>query len=103
LSEVESELLHEACRLLDETDLLRAAIEADGATVTGSAGQTRVHPAFGELRQQRAALARLLAQIQLPDVDGDVIPTAAQGKAAKAARSRWDRTARLEASKHAHG
>jgi hypothetical protein len=35
-SEAELQLLHEACRLLDETDLLRAAVETEGVTVTGA-------------------------------------------------------------------
>jgi len=46
LSDVEQELLNECCRLLDECESLRAAVDADGTTVTGSAGQTRVHPAL---------------------------------------------------------
>jgi len=100
LSEAESQLLHEACRLLDETDLLRAAIETDGATVPGSQGQVRLHPAFGELRQQRVALGRILAQIKLPDDEGEVMPSPTSARASKAAQARWAKTARLPTGKH---
>ena len=53
-------LLRECCRLLDECESLRASVDEDGTTVKGSAGQVRVHPALGELRQHRLALGRLL-------------------------------------------
>jgi len=45
------------------------SVDQEGTTVLGSTGQVRVHPAFGELRQYRLALGRLLAQLNLPDVD----------------------------------
>jgi len=56
LSGVELELLKECARLLDECESLRNAVDRDGVTVAGSAGQTRVHPALGELRQHRLAV-----------------------------------------------
>lgn len=89
LSDVECEVLREACRLLDEVDSLREAIDADGVTVTGSQGQTRVNPAIGEVRQHRLALARLLAQLDLPDVDGGRVLTPTQARASRAAQTRW--------------
>src|SRR3954467_9035371 len=89
LSDVETQLLTECCRLLDECETLRSAVEADGATVEGSAGQTRVHPALGELRQHRLALGRLLAQLSLPDEEGESLPTPVQARARRAAASRW--------------
>ena len=57
LSEAEIELLRECCRLLDECESLPGTVDADGTTVAGSAGQPRVHPALGELRQHRLASA----------------------------------------------
>jgi len=89
LSDVEQELLNECCRLLDECESLRAAVDADGTTVTGSAGQTRVHPALGELRQHRLALGRLLAQMALPDADEERLLSPMQARGRKAARTRW--------------
>ena len=89
LSEVEIELLRECCRLLDEAESLRVAVEQDGTTVKGSTGQVRVHPALGELRQHRLALGKLLAQLALPDVDESHLQSPAQARASKAAQTRW--------------
>ncbi len=89
LSGVELELLRECCRLLDECEALRAVVERDGQIVAGSAGQPRVHPALGELRQHRLALGRLLAQLALPDPEGEALPSPLQARARKAARERW--------------
>ncbi|GAA0986855.1 hypothetical protein ENKNEFLB_01946 [Nocardioides aquaticus] len=89
LSETETELLRECCRLLDECESLCQALAEQGVTVPGSQGQTRVHPAIGELRQHRLALGRLLGQLSLPDVSEDALKTPAQVRASKAAQSRW--------------
>ncbi len=89
LSGVEMELLTECCRLLDECESLRTAVERDGTTVEGSTGQTRVHPALGELRQHRLALGRLLAQMALPDADEERLLSPMQARGRKAARTRW--------------
>lgn len=89
LSGVELELLVECCRLLDECESLRSPVEKDGATVAGSSGQLRVNPAFGELRQHRLALGRLLAQLALPGVDGGALATPRQASARTASLARW--------------
>lgn len=89
LSETETKLLRECCRLLDECESLREALTEQGVTVLGSQGQTRVNPAIGELRQHRLALGRLLGQLRLPDVSDDALKTPAQVRASKAAQSRW--------------
>jgi phage terminase small subunit len=91
----ELELLVEICRLLDQVEALQAVLEQDGLTATGSVGQVRVHPAVGELRSSRALLGKLLAQLELPDPEGESLSTPTQARARKAARSRWERTARL--------
>lgn len=102
LSETELELLRECCRLLDECESLRTSVDADGTTVAGSAGQVRVHPALGELRQHRLALGRLLAQLALPDVDETALKSPVQARASRAAQARWaahnERKARRGAS-----
>jgi hypothetical protein len=46
---------------------LEALVASDGLVTTGSTGQVRVHPAVAELRHQRAAYARLLADLGLDD------------------------------------
>lgn len=91
LSDVELELLRECCRLLDECESLGTAVDTEGITVVGSTGQTRVHPALGELRQHRLALGKLLAQLSLPDVDDESLLSPTQARGRRAAQSRWGR------------
>ena len=85
----EGHILLECARLLDEVELLAAAIAEHGATVAGAAGQVRPNPALGEVRQHRIALARLLSQLGLPELDGETLTTPRQASASTAARSRW--------------
>lgn len=94
LSDVEMELLKECARLLDECESLRNAVDSDGVTVAGSTGQTRVHPALGELRQHRLALGRLLAQLSLPDLDDEHLLSPSQARGRKAAQTRWAKSTR---------
>ena len=90
LSPSELQLLGEACRTMDECEALSATLSRDGLTVEGSTGQTRVHPALGELRAARVVLSRLLAQLALPDDDGQAVPSAPRLRAVKAAGTRWE-------------
>ena len=90
LSEAESELFAEVCRILDEIDGLNTAVKRDGITVGGSQGQVRVHPALGEVRQHRLALGRLLAQLSLPDEAGAGLASPVSARARKAAQARWN-------------
>ncbi len=85
----ESELVTECCRLLDTVEALQLVLDRDGVLTTGSTGQTRVHPAVGELRACRVVLARLMGQIGLPDPTGAAVPTASTVRARRAARARW--------------
>ena len=89
LSDVETELLVECARLLDECESLRNAVDKEGMTVAGSTGQPRVHPALGELRQHRLALGKLLAQLSLPDLDESALLSPSQARGQKAAQTRW--------------
>lgn len=92
LSTPELALLEEISRTIDDIDLLHTAVREDGATVAGSKGQTRAHPALVELRHQRQVLGRLVSQLGLEDEDGGSVPslkTARARKAAKAANTRW--------------
>jgi P27 family predicted phage terminase small subunit len=58
-------LLEAACRLADMASELEQVVESDGVTAWGSTGQVVVHPALVELRQHRAAIAALLAKVEL--------------------------------------
>jgi len=71
LDEHETALLLEACRTVDVLDDLAAAVRRDGALVDSPQG-LRAHPAAVEARQQRIALARLVAALRLPSgTEGD--------------------------------
>lgn len=65
LEEHELLLLREAVRTVDTLDLLDARVRKDGPLLSSSQGE-RAHPALTEARQQRIALARLLAALRLP-------------------------------------
>jgi hypothetical protein len=60
---------------------------ADGFVVKGSQGQPRLSAAVTEVRQGRLALARLLAELRLPDVDEVVGVNPVRQRAA---RARWN-------------
>jgi len=70
LEEHEAALLLEAARTVDLLDELEAALKRDGAVIDSPQGK-KAHPAAVEARQQRIALARLLAALRLPE-DADV-------------------------------
>lgn len=99
MTDSEESLLIEACRLMDECEQLRGVVDEQGMTVTGSTGQTRVNPAVGELRQHRLALAKLLSQLALPDVDDGHLATPLQARAPTAATVRWAGHVRRGASR----
>jgi phage terminase small subunit len=95
-SPAEFELLAEACRTLDELDALRRAVAKQGATVAGSQGQPRAHPALAELRQGRGELRRLLEALGIPAplaaaAEGQGVVSLTSRRAQRAARARWDR------------
>jgi hypothetical protein len=87
----ERELLTEACRCSDRCEAVEDAMRGAPLTVPGSRGQTVANPLAGELRAERQLLAKLLAQLELPDGDGGAWDgLSASQRARKAARSRWD-------------
>jgi hypothetical protein len=69
LEEHESSLLLQACRTADALDALQELLDTEGPMSETSQGP-RVHPALVELRQQRIALARLLAALRIPSGEG---------------------------------
>lgn len=82
LAEHETGLLLQACRTIDALDDLQARLEADGPMVTSPQG-VKAHPALPELRQQRIALARLLAALGLPTGVETDEPATAQRRAVR--------------------
>ncbi|MGH4001744.1 MAG: hypothetical protein ACRDTJ_30270 [Pseudonocardiaceae bacterium] len=83
-------LLTAACRTIDELDKLHTAMAGAEVMTTGSQGQPVVNPLFAEARAHRATLAKLLAQLALPDEDDTPPLTATQQRAQKAAQARWE-------------
>ena len=82
LSDAEWEVLPEACRALDVVEEL--------ARVARGEKDVELRLVFyRELRQQRAALHRLLAALNLPDEEGETLPSAKTSRARKAADARW--------------
>ncbi len=73
LEEHELAMLREAVRTVDLLDELDRRVRADGPIVSSSQGD-RAHPAAVEARQQRIALARLLASLRLPSGEEDGRP-----------------------------
>lgn len=95
-SATELELLAQACRTLDELDVLRRAVAKEGATVAGSQGQRRAHPALSELRLGRGELRRLLDALGIPQplagaAGGEGVVSLTSRRASKAATARWEK------------
>lgn len=78
LEEHEYALLIEACRTVNLLDELERAVQRDGALIDDGKGGTKIHPAAVEQRQQRIAMARMLAALRLPD-EGDEARTQRRG------------------------
>jgi phage terminase small subunit len=70
LAEHEAAQLEEACRVRDRIAELRDLVARDGLMIDSSQGR-RLHPAIAEERQQRLALARLLATLGVPPLAED--------------------------------
>ena len=85
----ESEVLLEACRAMDVIDDLAGSVRTDGVMSVGSQGQPVVNGAVAELRQQQAALARLLSQLNLDAAEVGQVLSAKQAQARQAAQARW--------------
>lgn len=104
LAEHEQVLLRSACRHADLIarleELLRSSL-----IVKGAAGQDRLSPAVGELRQARLALTKLLTDLSLPideAADGVKLASPASQRASRAAQARHDR-ARMRAVRSGEG
>lgn len=92
----ERRLLEDACREVDIIERLEAEMRLSPVLDMGSQGQPVISPILPELRQHRAILRALLAQLKLNDVPGaDAAETYdPRSEAARhAARQRWHRGA----------
>lgn len=83
--------LEDACRTADVVADLEAALEGQDRVVRGSQGQPVAHPLIAEIRQQRAALAALLARIEMTEGESSAVgrggrTTSFQARAAAQAR-----------------
>ena len=86
----ETDLLVEVCRTLDTIDALAAAVERDGVMLIGSQGQQVLNGAVAELRQQQAAYARLVTQLNLDGAEqGEAMRTPRAASASATAKRRW--------------
>lgn len=84
-------LLEQLARAVDRLADVREALADAPLTVLGSTGQPRAHPLLGEERAGQLVLARLQAQLSIPDEDGPALATPQARAAAKAANVRWMR------------
>jgi hypothetical protein len=98
------ELVVELVCAVDEIERLRRAVRKDGMIVAGAAGQLRPHPGLAQITARRATVARLSAQLRIPDPKPKQEQQQQQehdgrrrrhpatvGKARKAAEARWNR------------
>lgn len=86
-AEHELAILEESCRIRDRIAELDAAVTADGLMIASSQG-SRLHPGVAEGRQQRLALARLLATLRIPGLEDDDLPPARAVRGVYAGRGR---------------
>lgn len=87
----ELRILEDAAFEADLIEVLKSAGEDSLVRVRGSQGQDVIDPVISELRQHRATLSRLIAQLKLPDVDQPVAARPGRATSARAAaQSRWN-------------
>lgn len=91
LTAAETLILEAAARMADEVATLEKELRTAPVITVGSKGQERPNALFGELRQGRLALGRLIAQLGLDEnADGG---TARSHAGRRLARQRWQRKA----------
>jgi hypothetical protein len=91
----ETEVLRDVTVLMGRVESLTAAILRDGDVVDSPTGR-RVNPCVAELRQLGTAIARLLGQLELPDEDGQSMPSATTARNRRGAEAQ--RQQRAEAA-----
>lgn len=83
-------VLEDACRTADIIEAMESAWAKEGRPMTtkGSMGQLVPYPLISELRQHRAARAKLLAQLKIPDAGVNLVG-ARSVQARGAVNTRW--------------
>lgn len=94
LDQRELALLERACSCADRIADLDALVKRDGLMTLGSAGQSVLHPAVSEARQQKLVLLRLLSALNLNEAAEE---TPGVRQARLAARARWNRQRNVRA------
>lgn len=88
--------------MADDVAQLERVLKRDGLVVTGSKGQAKLSGVPSELRLQRAALTRLVRQLEVNESDTETATMSpASRKAQAAAQARWRNHERRERGKHA--
>lgn len=86
----ELRVLEDICREVDLIARLDSELAASKVMVVGSQGQEVINPLVSEVRQHRGVVARLLAQLKLPDLE-EAAAEARSTSARAAANARWSR------------
>jgi hypothetical protein len=82
-------LLIEVCRTITSLDDCAEIIARDGTLSVGASGQPVQHPAVAVADRQRMVLARLVAALGLPHVDGSKVKSGAELRSVVANVARW--------------
>jgi hypothetical protein len=82
---IQSIVLDQMVRLLDEVETMQAILDKDGMTTTGGNGQVSAHPMLAASRQHAISIARLASQLGLGQ------ETKGTRQARLAANARWSR------------
>jgi hypothetical protein len=85
----ELDVLRQACAEVDLIDAMFERQKSEDLIAVGSMGQPVIAPLVAEIRQHRSTLARLLAQLKLPDEDGARPPRDRSAAARRAVNVRW--------------
>ena len=89
-------ILEQAARTTDELAALVSALAVAEPMVSGSMGQPKPNPLFGEVRAHRDLLRRLLRSIEVEDqAADDAALTVGMSNSERSARLRW-RAHRIE-------
>jgi hypothetical protein len=83
----EEQTLGVACRMADDLARLEDALSTSEVWVKGSKGQEALNPLFAEVRQARLALARLLKDLGIAEVEDDSLEKSSLGR--RLAGVRW--------------
>lgn len=91
----ELRVLRDVCKMMDTIERLEDEASTADLYLEGSMGQQVLNGVFGELRQHKLSLGRLMAQLKLPDSGGATGRASAAGSRSEAGRNlvamRWNK------------